>query len=33
MRFGEAIIVHDLRSIEMETSQPGIYDREIGVRL
>jgi quercetin dioxygenase-like cupin family protein len=33
MRFGEAIIVHDLRSIEMETSQPVIYDREIGVRL
>jgi quercetin dioxygenase-like cupin family protein len=33
MEFGEAIIVDGLQSLELESSQPVIYDREIGLRL
>ena len=33
MRYGRAIIVDSLRSVELGTSQPLIYDREIGLRL
>jgi quercetin dioxygenase-like cupin family protein len=33
MEFGEAVIVDRLRSLELESSQPVIYDREIGLRL
>jgi quercetin dioxygenase-like cupin family protein len=33
MEFGEAIIIDELRSLELESSQPVIYDREIGLRL
>src|SRR5256714_5568466 len=33
MEYGRAIVVDGLRSIELEPSQPVIYDREIGLRL
>src|SRR5919197_6240430 len=33
MEFGEAVIVDRLRYLELESSQPVIYDREIGLRL
>jgi quercetin dioxygenase-like cupin family protein len=33
MGYGRAIIVDDLRSVEVGRSQPVIYDREIGLRL
>src|SRR2546421_1041453 len=33
MEYGRAIVVDGLRSIELEPSQPVIYDREIGFRL
>jgi quercetin dioxygenase-like cupin family protein len=33
MEYGAAIIVDNLDSVQMDRSQPIIYDREIGVRL
>lgn len=33
MEYGQAIILDHLDSVEMDRSQPVIYDREIGVRL
>jgi quercetin dioxygenase-like cupin family protein len=33
MEYGRAIIVDRLASVELERSQPVIYDREIGLRL
>ena len=33
MEYGRAVIVDSLASVELEPSQPVIYDREIGVRL
>jgi quercetin dioxygenase-like cupin family protein len=33
MEFGKAIILDSLVSVEMDLSQPVIYDQEIGVRL
>ncbi|MGH2725107.1 MAG: cupin domain-containing protein [Actinomycetota bacterium] len=33
MEYGRAIIVDQLRSIELDRSQLAIYDREIGLRL
>ena len=33
MRYGPAIVVDDLASIELGRAQPPIYDREIGLRL
>ncbi len=33
MKYGRAIIVDSLRSVELGLTQPVIYDREIGVRL
>jgi quercetin dioxygenase-like cupin family protein len=33
MEFGRAIIVDGLGSVELDPSQPVIYDREIGLRL
>ena len=33
MEYGRAIVVDGLRSIELEPSQPVIYDREIDLRL
>lgn len=33
MRYGQAIVVDRLSSVELRPSQPVIYDREIGVRL
>ncbi|MDQ3659766.1 MAG: DUF4437 domain-containing protein [Actinomycetota bacterium] len=33
MEYGEAIILDHLDSVEMDKSQPVIYDREIGLRL
>jgi quercetin dioxygenase-like cupin family protein len=33
MHYGEATIVNRLDSVEMDDSQPVIYDRSIGVRL
>lgn len=33
MGYGRAFVVGDLSSVEVERSQPVIYDREIGLRL
>jgi quercetin dioxygenase-like cupin family protein len=33
MGFGHAVIVEGLRSLELDSSHPEIYDRAIGVRL
>lgn len=33
MAYGTAIIVDELRSIDLEPSRPVIYDRDIGLRL
>jgi hypothetical protein len=33
MEYGEAIIVDNLDSVQLDRSHPVIYDREIGVRL
>ena len=33
MKYGEAIIVDRLESVEVEPAQPVIYDRQIGMRL
>jgi quercetin dioxygenase-like cupin family protein len=33
MGYGRAFVVADLSSVELERSQPVIYDREIGLRL
>ena len=32
-RYGPAVVVDDLASIELDRSQPVIYDREIGLKL
>ena len=33
MELGQAIVVDDLRSVELSPSQPAVYDRPIGLRL
>jgi hypothetical protein len=33
MKFGDAIIVDELKSVGMERTRPVIYDREIELRL
>ncbi len=33
MKYGQAIIVDRLRSLELEPARPVIYDRDIGMRL
>jgi quercetin dioxygenase-like cupin family protein len=33
MRYGRAIVVDRLSSLELEPAQPVVYDREIGMRL